>query len=1066
VRELAHLRHVAWHLQYSSDDEDLVGSFYVPALRCALSYDRATGFFDANALRVAAQGIEELVRNDGRMRLIVGCTLQPDEIDAIQQGLDLRAAIAQHYADAPLSALDTSTHDALELLAWMIANSRLDVKVAVPCNAQRHPIPASGLFHDKSGVICDSYGDRIAFNGSVNETLAGWTRNWETYDVFTSWQDGPRVDIESEKFAKLWTDKARRVITVDVPDAVRDDLLRFLPTNDQPARLAAKVKSLPTPLPPVDLPPIQPSDGAPLVARDEAQFARVWAFINNAARREFDGMWVGPATSAVEPWPHQLRAYERMWNQWPPRLLIADEVGLGKTVQAGLLMRQALLSGRAKRILVMAPAGVLTQWQIELREKFNLHWPIYDGRALQWPRSPAWQGRTVEPVSRKEWLNQPFVLVSSHLVRRQERAKDLLEAEPWDLIVLDEAHHARRRGAGAAGGSGDKGPNALLALMQQLVAKSAGLVMLTATPMQVHPIEVWDLLNLLGLPPEWTAQEFLSYYDRLAEAPTPENLDRLAHLFQGLERQFGAAEPSLVARAAGVSGFKAKKLLSALRDPASLPRRQMSAEERQLAYRFLRTQTPVRRLVSRHTRELLRRYYKAGKLSTRVADRRVRDDFITMSPAERAVYESVENYISTTYNAASADQRNAVGFVMTIYRRRLSSSFAALGATLERRLSGMNNPLLGVAVTADDLDDDELEEGRDEEAAAVAMSAQALRQEEAGSIRHLLGMVKILPPDTKLGRLIGVLERLQEAGHRQVMVFSQYGDTMNFLREALAQEGARTGWRVMSYSGEGGGVRDAGGSWSTISRDEAKRQFRAGKADILVCTDAAAEGLNFQFCGALVNYDMPWNPMRVEQRIGRIDRLGQKFEQIQILNLHYSDTVETDVYKVLKERIGLFTNVVGKLQPILAQLPRAIRGAVLTGSEQGEGGRRGLTARIQDEIERAQQEKFDLDADAVIEFEEPSKHSSPVTLHDLGRVLANPGLLPIDVSAKSLGGYGEMSYQTPGIHELMRVSTEQGFYTEHPDSVELWSPGGPVFPDVVTEVELPSVQKLSELLDG
>ena len=135
----------------------------------------------------------------------------------------------------------------------------------------------------------------------------------------------------------------------------------------------------------------------------------------------------------------------------------------------------------------------------------------------------------------------------------------------------------------------------------------------------------------------------------------------------------------------------------------------------------------------------------------------------------------------------------------------------------------------------------------------------------------------------------------------------------------------------MCFSGRGGEIPSADGSWRRIGRDDAKRRFRDREADVLLCTDAAAEGLNFQFCGALVNYDMPWNPMRVEQRIGRIDRLGQQHQTIRIVNLHYQDTVESDVYQALRTRIGLFESVVGRLQPILARMPRTISQAVLSG---------------------------------------------------------------------------------------------------------------------------------------
>ena len=179
-----------------------------------------------------------------------------------------------------------------------------------------------------------------------------------------------------------------------------------------------------------------------------------------------------------------------------------------------------------------------------------------------------------------------------------------------------------------------------------------------------------------------------------------------------------------------------------------------------------------------------------------------------------------------------------------------------------------------------------------------------------------------MPPDSKLATLKAELSHLRDSGYAQVMVFTQYTDTMDFLREALGAD--RGGPKLMCYSGRGGEAPTADGGWRVIERDEVKRRFRAGDAEVLLCTDAAAEGLNFQFCGAIVNYDMPWNPMRVEQRIGRIDRLGQQSPTIRIVNLHYEDTVETDVYRALQERIDLFETVVGRLQPILAELPRTI----------------------------------------------------------------------------------------------------------------------------------------------
>ena len=301
-------------------------------------------------------------------------------------------------------------------------------------------------------------------------------------------------------------------------------------------------------------------------------------------------------------------------------------------------------------------------------------------------------------------------------------------------------------------------------------------------------------------------------------------------------------------------------------------------------------------------------------------------------------------------------------------------------------------------------------------------------------------------PDSKLESLKGVLRELKETGFAQTMVFSQFTDTMDFLREALRGEAAQTlrdevkpqalcgeagpraplgeAWpRLMCFSGRGGEIPTADGGWRTISRDEAKRRFRDGEADVLLCTDAAAEGLNFQFCGALVNYDMPWNPMRVEQRIGRIDRLGQAHPVIRIVNLHYEGTVETDVYRALRSRIGLFETVVGRLQPILAQLPRTIADAVVSGAGREGPERASVTDAIERQARQAEAGGFDLDAALDADVTVPDRPPSPVTMEDLDRVLGSPGLMPpgADVQPLAPREYGLLA---PGMRERLRVTTE------------------------------------------
>ena len=221
-----------WKPKYDSDDRNLLGEFYEPALACAIRYDRTTGYFSSGVLTLSSRGIEGLVRNGGRMRLVVGCTLGPDDVEAITRGESLRNTVEARLMRQPLVPADAPESAALALLSWMVAQGMLEVKVAIPCDTKRRPVAGNVVFHEKAGIVEDKTGDRLAFNGSINETPQGWAGNWESFHVFASWSGDDarrRVEVEEEGFGQLWNDKKKQCIVIDVPQAVRDDLLRFLP---------------------------------------------------------------------------------------------------------------------------------------------------------------------------------------------------------------------------------------------------------------------------------------------------------------------------------------------------------------------------------------------------------------------------------------------------------------------------------------------------------------------------------------------------------------------------------------------------------------------------------------------------------------------------------------------------------------------------------------------------------------------------------------------------------------------------------------------------------------------
>lgn len=315
---------------------------------------------------------------------------------------------------------------------------------------------------------------------------------------------------------------------------------------------------------------------------------------------------------------------------------------------------------------------------------------------------------------------------------------------------------------------------------------------------------------------------------------------------------------------------------------------------------------------------------------------------------------------------------------MTIYRRCLASSFAALEHTLSQRVNSLQSRNFSqLELNEENISDDEASDETMDVEEANELEREALQAEEVHEVENLLKEVKKLPADTKAQIVRQEIHKLRQQGYQQVIVFTQYIDTIDFLCQYLVETER---YKVICFLGRGGELAVSNGNWRVISRDETKHLFREGKVEILLCTDAAAEGLNLQFCGALINYNMPWNPMRVEQRIGRIDRLGQVYEDIKITNLHYEDTVETDVYLALRERIGLFSQYVGKLQPILATLTRSIANAALSNCSEQEQQRATLVSELDSSIRQAQEESFDLDTITEADLEEPLR---PEPLYNL-----------------------------------------------------------------------------------
>jgi len=358
---------------------------------------------------------------------------------------------------------------------------------------------------------------------------------------------------------------------------------------------------------------------------------------------------------------------------------------------------------------------------------------------------------------------------------------------------------------------------------------------------------------------------------------------------------------------------------------------------------LLSRQTPLGVFTFRHTRATLRAYQERG-LVQGLATRVPRDapvDFMTTE--ERQAYARIDQLCLQFYRLADVapGERSGVGFLMAVFRKRLASSFTAFHKSLERRRD-LIQEALDEALASEAFKDFAEEEDDDQDGELDARSAfdrerQRLmrlysdprsRDQLDGERNYLNDYIRTLNQilrDSKFEVFEEQLRDLIESGHR-VIVFTQYLDTLDFIRSRLEH---RFGDEIGCYSGRGGEVWDPStNSWKTVEKAEIKARSKRDHGTpirILLGTDAASEGLNLQQFSALINYDLPWNPMRVEQRIGRIDRIGQQSERVLIVNLYVRHTIEEDTYDTLRNRIRVFQEVVGPLQPILAEMPRILR---------------------------------------------------------------------------------------------------------------------------------------------
>lgn len=848
--------------RFSSRRQKLDESFLNDRLRGAKAYDRIAGYFSSSILEVAGEAVDAM---EGTVRVVCNSDLDARDVETAKAAQ--RAMRLEWCGFEPERRADTG-RDRFQKLYDLLRSGKMEVKVL--------PSESFGLVHGKAGVITAADDSRTAFLGSANETYAGWRMNYELL-----WEDPSEEAAQwiGEEFEALWT----HPLAVPLADFIVEDVGRIARRHvigeiadwrEEPEPASAVVE-------------------APVYRREYG----LWAHQKYFVKLAFDA--------------HR--------TPYGARFVLADMVGLGKTIQLALsAMLMALVGDRP--ILVLAPKSLLFQWQTEMRDLLDMPSAVWTGR--QWVD----ENGIEHPAAGAEGiLNCPrrVGIVSQGLITHGKEVPDLLQRIEYECVIVDEAHRARRRNLGAGREHESPDANNLLSFLHAVAPKTKSLLLATATPVQLYPIEAWDLLDVLGhrvgrsqendnvfgnLWSHWRRDPSRAIDVVLGEDTLPSD-DR--ELWSWVRNPLPPATEhrdfDTLRRALGMSPADAVadgEAWDRLTEPDQ-------ARVRRMGDRFGREHNPFIRHIVRRTRSYLENTVDAATGAPYLEPIEVK---LFGEKAEEAIH--LPAYLQSAYDEAEAfckvlgQRMKGSGFLRTLLLRRVGSTIYSGRRTAEN--------MLGSA---------ELKPEGEEDDVAESPGTSELYPLSPEEERHLRAFADHLDTnverDPKFEALVQVLlNGVDQTGpwlDRGCIVFSQYFDSVWWLAQQLSEE-TLPGERIGIYSGSSRSGLIEGGSFSRKSRDEIKALVQRGELRLLLGTDAASEGLNLQRLGALINLDLPWNPTRLEQRKGRIQRIGQRFDRVFVYNMRYRGSVEDRVHELLSQRLENIHGLFGQIPDVLTDV--------------------------------------------------------------------------------------------------------------------------------------------------
>lgn len=858
-----------------------------PLLAESREYLKISSFFTPAVIKSVLQELQSCFQQKGSVRLIIGIHDSSKLIPILDQLT--HPDPDERFRQAVTRIVSQELHNAVRLLedprlfyavmAELIRQDLIQIKIAaVRTDYTRYHDSGQwpqddSIFHPKVSLFRDGE-FTVSMNGSINSTLKGFGENVEDASFSGSWFS-PKAGIYENIFEQIWNNTHEDSHTLDF--------------NEQIRAIVSGVIELPFFTKPAD-----PDNGEDTSGAKTTDLIKL---LSNSPNY-FHFFFV-----KVRLLPHQVAIYQSMLSRWPVQGLIADEVGLGKTIEAGAIVSYAVRFLNVKRIALLVPASLRGQWQSEMHQLFGLKFYIYepDGCRLVFYGDGGEEDETtdiIEGVNPGNFFDHGIesIIFSWHYLRQvnADGSFRLSVQDNIDLMVVDEAHGARM----SRQLNSEIETTRLYQLLDQLAPAVAHKLLLTATPFQTSVDDYISLINIL-----------------MGESRVDESsMDRVSIL----NRNFRLENQQKVDAVAELVNYTAYKIDGL---PGDLDSDDPAALFRLYSDPMYLNNHPTTIYTVRNTRDRLK------AIGYTFPNTHISSHAIILETKQTDLISLITAYIDNQlFNFETSIGVRGLGLVKTIYSQRIVSSFQASYDTLEKRNEKLQRYIekrtasIAVADGQNEDDADLVDNAATTAAIAVTNAEIAIAQTEIEYIQEILNKItrrlfvgtEIVDP--KVEEAIRIIQHHLSQGDK-VIVFSRFTSTTAFLVERLKRLNSFSFGR---FEGDYKQVIE-GTNVENMSRELIARRFAEGAFPVIVCSDAASEGLNLQSANVVINVDVPWNPARILQRFGRIDRFGQKKTELYFYNLFYPGTIEDRMYSRLHRRNLEFRELLGTTPDITSR---------------------------------------------------------------------------------------------------------------------------------------------------